>query len=76
MSIGKIVVGLGAGIALAVAAFAPASAQEGEFDGAGFTCLKYTSGQGNNSSGKVQADLARLWMTGSTSAPMPRAWRT
>ncbi|MDX2142620.1 MAG: hypothetical protein SFV19_04645 [Rhodospirillaceae bacterium] len=43
---------------------AGAQAQSGEFDGSTFTCLQYTSGQGDNSSTKAQVDLAKLWMMG------------
>ncbi|MEQ9449405.1 MAG: hypothetical protein RLN70_10960, partial [Rhodospirillaceae bacterium] len=31
---------------------------------ASFTCLEYTNGLGENSSGRVQSQLARLWMLG------------
>ena len=41
------------------------SAQEqDEFDGAKVTCLEYTNGLGENSSGRVQSQLGRLWMLG------------
>jgi hypothetical protein len=43
---------------------AAAQAQSGEFDGSTFTCLQYTSGQGENSSTKAQVDLAKLWIMG------------
>lgn len=61
MSLKSFVIGIGAVVALAAG---PAAAQQGEFDGASFTCLQYTSGQGENSSGKAQAGLAKLWMMG------------
>jgi len=41
-----------------------AMAQQGEFDGSAFTCLQYTNGQGENSSGKAQASLAKIWVIG------------
>ena len=49
---------------MAVGLSTAAVAQKGEFDGSAFTCLQYTNGQGENSSGKAQAGLAKIWMTG------------
>jgi hypothetical protein len=50
--------------ALALGVSTGAMAQQGEFDGSAFTCLQYTNGQGENSSGKAQAGLAKIWVTG------------
>ncbi len=41
-----------------------AAAADGEFSGGQFTCLQYTNGLGANASGKMQSNLARLWMLG------------
>ena len=37
---------------------------QGEFDGARFTCLEYTNGLGENSSGRIQSQLGHLWILG------------
>lgn len=55
---------LAVGCALALGLAGTAQAQQGEFDGSAFTCLQYTNGQGENSSGKAQAGLAKIWITG------------
>lgn len=52
------------GCAAAAIVSSSAMAQQGEFDGSSFTCLQYTNGQGENSSGKAQAGLAKIWVTG------------
>ena len=41
-----------------------APAGNGEFDGSTFSCLNYTNGLGENSSGKTQSTLGRTWMQG------------
>lgn len=43
---------------------APAVAADVEFTGSKFTCLEYTNGLGENSSGKLQSVIARVWMHG------------
>lgn len=37
---------------------------QGEFDASTFTCLEYTNGLGESSSGRVQSQLGHLWMLG------------
>lgn len=54
-----LVAGLGA-----MACIAGAQAAEGEFDGGTFTCLSYTNGLGDSSAGKMQSNLAHLWVFG------------
>jgi hypothetical protein len=56
-----LVAGLGA-VALVYGAHVEAA--ESEFDGSKFTCLQYTNGLGENSAGKMQSNLARLWIQG------------
>src|SRR4051812_41429646 len=36
----------------------------GEFTASKFTCLQYTNGLGDNSSGKAQSEIGRIWMLG------------
>lgn len=43
---------------------APAAAADVEFTGSKFTCLEYTNGLGENSSGKLQSIIARVWIHG------------
>ncbi len=43
---------------------AGAQAAGGGFSGGNFSCLSYTNGQGESSTGKMQADLAHLWVLG------------
>jgi hypothetical protein len=48
----------------AVMCGAAARASAADFSGGTFTCLDYTSGLGENSTGRMQSNLARLWMYG------------
>jgi hypothetical protein len=43
---------------------APAMSADVEFTGSKFTCLEYTNGLGENSSGKLQSVIARVWIHG------------
>lgn len=43
---------------------APTFAADVEFTGSKFTCLEYTNGLGENSSGKLQSVIARVWIHG------------
>jgi len=45
-----------------IAGVSQASAQQ--FSGAGFGCFEYLNGQGENSAGRMQSNLARLWIYG------------
>jgi hypothetical protein len=47
-----------------LAAQAQAADASGEFTASKFTCLQYTSGLGENSSGRAQSEIARIWMLG------------
>lgn len=67
MSILKSIAGLAAGLGLMVAAagaYAAAPSAAGEFTPSKVTCLEYTNGLGENSSGKMQSDISRIWMLG------------
>src|SRR5262245_39101940 len=63
MSMNKI--GMLLAAAVMVGALAHGARADGqEFDGAGFTCLNYTNGLGENASNKMQSTLAHLWIQG------------
>jgi hypothetical protein len=68
MRLGQIVTAaaLVAGLGLNVSAHAAsaASGANGEFTASKFTCLEYTNGLGENSSGRSQSEIARIWMLG------------
>jgi hypothetical protein len=50
------------GLGLSVSAYAADAS--GEFTASKFNCLQYTNGLGDNSSGKAQSEIARIWMLG------------
>ena len=68
MSILKSIAALAAGLGLMVAAAganaAAAPAGSGEFTPSKMTCLEYTNGLGENSSGKMQSEISRIWTMG------------
>jgi hypothetical protein len=67
MTILKSIAGLAAGLGLmiaAVSANAAAPSAAGEFTPSKVTCLEYTNGLGENSSGRMQSEISRIWMLG------------
>ncbi|MSO73361.1 MAG: hypothetical protein EXQ84_07130 [Rhodospirillaceae bacterium] len=59
-----LVAGIGIAAVAAMTLVAGAQAADGEFDGGSFTCLSYTNGLGDSSAGKMQSNLAHLWVFG------------
>ncbi len=55
---------LAAAVATLAMLTAPAMSADVEFTGSKFTCLEYTNGLGENSSGKLQSVIARVWIHG------------
>lgn len=54
----------GVGALMMAAGAQAADTGNGEFSGGTFTCLQFSNGLGDNASGKMQSNLARLWMLG------------
>ncbi|MGZ6253969.1 MAG: hypothetical protein ACXWM1_12985, partial [Candidatus Binataceae bacterium] len=51
-------------LGLGLSAGAHAADAGGEFTASKFNCLQYTNGLGENSSGRAQSEIARIWMLG------------
>ena len=51
-------------VALALGLSFSAQAQTGDFDSANMRCLEYINGQGDGSTNKAKADIARIWIMG------------
>ena len=68
MTIFRSIVGIAAGLSLMVFATganaAAAKPPTAEFTPSKMTCLEYTNGLGENSSGKMQSEVSRIWTLG------------
>jgi hypothetical protein len=64
MRVGQILTAATLALGLGLSVSAHAGDAGGEFTASKFSCLEYTNGLGENSSGKAQSEIARIWMLG------------